>query len=90
MAAEVVTGSRTSLDIAPDKLPSDQRGMSERRVFVVGVGMSKFCKPARKGETAEVDLPDHAEMAVTRALEDACLTPKDVESAVCGNIFFGE
>lgn len=51
--------------------------------------MSKFCKPAKKGEMADMDLPDHAEDAVTRCLADSQLEPKDVEQAVCGNMFFG-
>merc|ERR1712086_1161090 len=38
---------------------------------------------------ADLDLPDHAEVAVSRALADCELDAKVVEQAVCGNMFFG-
>ncbi len=50
---------------------------SKRRVFVIGVGMTKFEKPGGK----EWDYPDMANIAVTRALEDACVSFRDIEQA---------
>ena len=51
-----------------------------RKVFVVGVGMTKFEKPGAK----EWDYPDMAREAGTRALEDAGLTIDKIEQAAVG------
>jgi sterol carrier protein 2 len=50
------------------------------KVFVVGVGMTKFEKPS----TIDWDYPDMAGIAVTRALEDAGLDYKSIELACVG------
>ena len=51
-----------------------------RKVFVVGVGMTKFEKPGSK----EWDYPDMAREAGTKALADAGLKITDVEQAAVG------
>jgi sterol carrier protein 2 len=51
-----------------------------RKVFVVGVGMTKFEKPFSK----EWDYPDMATEAGTRALEDAGIPYDEVEQAAVG------
>ena len=51
-----------------------------RKVYVVGVGMTKFEKPGSK----EWDYPDMAREAGTRALADAGLEITDVEQAAVG------
>ncbi len=50
------------------------------KVYVVGVGMTKFEKPGSK----EWDYPDMAKEAGTRALEDAGIAYEQVEQAVAG------
>jgi acetyl-CoA acetyltransferase len=51
-----------------------------RKVYVVGVGMTKFEKPGSK----EWDYPDMAREAGTKALADAGLSITDVEQAAVG------
>jgi sterol carrier protein 2 len=51
-----------------------------RKVFVVGVGMTKFEKPGSK----EWDYPDMAREAGTRALEDAGIAFDQIEQAAVG------
>ena len=51
-----------------------------RKVYVVGVGMTKFEKPGSK----EWDYPDMAREAGTKALADAGLAITDVEQAAVG------
>jgi sterol carrier protein 2 len=51
-----------------------------RKVFVVGVGMTKFEKPGSR----EWDYPDMAREAGTRALEDAGIPFAEVEQACVG------
>ena len=46
--------------------------MAKKRVFVIGVGMTKFEKPGRR----DWDYPDMAKIAGERALEDACISYK--------------
>jgi acetyl-CoA acetyltransferase len=50
------------------------------RTFVIGVGMTKFCKPGTK----EGDYPDWAAEAGAKALADAGIPYKDVERAFAG------
>ena len=54
-----------------------------RKVFVVGVGMTKFEKPGSK----EWDYPDMAKEAGTNALQDAGITYDQVEQACVGYCF---
>jgi len=56
------------------------------RVFVVGVGMTRFCKPLKKFDPKEPDYPDFGKVAVERALQDACISYKDIESASVGSL----
>ena len=51
-----------------------------RKVFVVGVGMTKFEKPQSK----EWDYPDMAREAGTKAIEDAGIAFEDIEQAAVG------
>lgn len=60
-----------------------------RRVFVVGVGMTRFCKPMKAFDPTQPDFPDFGKTAVTRALEDACIKPTDVEMAAVGALSMG-
>lgn len=58
-----------------------------RRVFVVGVGMTRFCKPMKDYDPKEPDYTDFAKVAVQRALDDACLSYSDIKAAVVGSLF---
>src|SRR5436305_15214530 len=49
-----------------------------RKVFVVGVGMTKFAKPGSR----DWDYPDMVKESGTRALEDAGIAYGEVEQAV--------
>lgn len=53
---------------------------------MVGVGMTKFMKP-QKQRGVGPQYPDLARQAVLRALEDACVSKKEIEQAVVGNMF---
>lgn len=53
--------------------------MANGRVFVIGVGMTKFEKPG-----GEKDYPDFAKEAGERALADACISFKEVDQAAVG------
>jgi len=54
------------------------------RVFVIGVGMTKFEKPGRR---ADWDYPDMARESGTRALEDAGIDYGLVEEAYVGYVY---
>ncbi|XP_012543175.1 non-specific lipid-transfer protein [Monomorium pharaonis] len=56
------------------------------KVYVIGVGMTKFEKP---GSRNNFDYPDMAKEAVTKALEDARVVYNDVK-AVCVGYVYGE
>ncbi|MFC7446706.1 lipid-transfer protein [Rhodococcus daqingensis] len=53
------------------------------RVFVVGVGMTKFEKPGAR----EWDYPDMAREAGTKALEDAGIDYREIEQAYVGYVY---
>ncbi|XP_061192501.1 sterol carrier protein 2-like isoform X2 [Saccostrea echinata] len=55
-----------------------------RRVFVVGVGMTKFEKPGRRDD---FDYPQMAKEAGTKALEDAGITYDEVQQACVGYVY---
>ncbi|XP_066299307.1 sterol carrier protein 2-like [Branchiostoma lanceolatum] len=57
---------------------------ANRRVFVVGVGMTKFEKPGRR---QDFDYPDMAREAGSKALADAAISYKDVQQAVVGYVY---
>ena len=65
----------------------------KRRVFIVGVGMTKFEKPGRRTVTAEDgterawDYPDMALESGTKALEDAGIPYETVEQACVGYVY---
>jgi len=54
-----------------------------RKVYVVGVGMTKFEKPGSRAW----DYPDMAKEAGTKALEDAGIPYAEVEQAVVGYVY---
>ncbi|CAF0781556.1 unnamed protein product [Didymodactylos carnosus] len=54
------------------------------RVFVVGVGMTKFEKPGRR---ENFDYPDMAKESVTKALKDANISYNEIEQAVVGYVY---
>jgi acetyl-CoA acyltransferase len=60
---------------------SDRR--SENRVFVIGVGMTKFEKPGHR----EWDYPDMARESGTAALADAGIGFTDVQEAFAGYVY---
>jgi acetyl-CoA acetyltransferase len=55
----------------------------DRKVYVIGVGMTKFEKPG----TRAWDYPDMAKEAGTKALEDAGIPYEEVEQAVVGYVY---
>lgn len=54
------------------------------KVYVVGVGMTKFEKP---GKRENFDYPDMAKEAVTKALQDAKITYDKVKAACVGYVY---
>ncbi|MEX2537173.1 MAG: beta-ketoacyl synthase N-terminal-like domain-containing protein, partial [Actinomycetota bacterium] len=54
-----------------------------RKVFVVGVGMTKFEKP----QTKEWDYPDMAKESISMALSDAGVDYKEIQQAVVGYVY---
>ena len=62
---------------------SKNSGSNGSRVFVIGVGMTKFEKPGSR----EWDYPDMAREAGTGALKDAGVSFADVEEAFAGYVF---
>lgn len=54
------------------------------RVFVVGVGMTRFIKP---GRDSNPDYPDMAKQATNRALRDSGIPFKEVECAAIGYVY---
>lgn len=58
--------------------------MSGRKVFVVGVGMTKFEKPGRR---ENFDYPDMAKEAVEKALEDGRIKYSAIEQACVGYVY---
>ncbi|WKX96848.1 hypothetical protein Q1695_012920 [Nippostrongylus brasiliensis] len=59
--------------------------MTKSKVFVVGVGMTKFCKPGSR----DWDYPDMVKEAVNLALDDCSLKYTDVQQATVGYLFGG-
>ncbi|GAB6029017.1 hypothetical protein CHUAL_004805 [Chamberlinius hualienensis] len=55
-----------------------------RKVYVVGVGMTKFEKPGRR---ENFDYPDMAKEAVTNALSDSSLKYGNIEQACVGYVY---
>ncbi|EGR29748.1 n-terminal domain protein [Ichthyophthirius multifiliis] len=56
----------------------------KRRVFVVGVGMTKFIKP---GNPHNPDYPQMAKQAINRALSDANINFNKIQSATIGYVY---
>lgn len=54
------------------------------KVYVVGVGMTKFEKP---GKRADLDYPDMAKEAVTKALKDAGVPYSKIKAACVGYVY---
>ena len=62
---------------------SKNSGSNGSRVFVIGVGMTKFEKPGSR----EWDYPDMARESGTGALQDAGISFADIEEAFAGYVF---
>lgn len=58
--------------------------MAKRRVFIVGVGMTKFTKP---GPAKNYDYPDMIQEAVEKCLEDAGINYAEIEQANVGYVY---
>lgn len=58
--------------------------MMAPKVYVVGVGMTKFEKPGRRDD---FDYPEMAKEAVTKALNDAGLHISDIKQACVGYVY---
>ncbi|CAK9797618.1 Sterol carrier protein 2 [Anthophora quadrimaculata] len=58
--------------------------MSTMKVYVVGVGMTKFEKPGKRND---FDYPDMAKEAVTKALKDAGISYDCVRAACVGYVY---
>eukprot|EP00742_Colponemidia_sp_Colp-10_P001526 GILJ01001637.1.p1 GENE.GILJ01001637.1~~GILJ01001637.1.p1 ORF type:complete len:557 (+),score=97.30 GILJ01001637.1:50-1720(+) len=65
-------------------MASSSRAASGQRVFVVGVGMTKFIRPGRDGNP---DYPDMAKQAAKRALTDAGIPYSAVEQVAVGYVY---
>ena len=61
----------------------ERRKTSFNRVFVIGVGMTKFVKP--RDEYG--DYPDFAKLAVTRALRDSGIGYENIQHAFVGYVY---
>jgi sterol carrier protein 2 len=59
--------------------------MTKPKVYVIGVGMTKFTKPGSTG----LDYPDMVKEAVNEALADAKLEYKDIQQATVGYLYGG-
>ncbi|CAP37890.2 Protein CBG20965 [Caenorhabditis briggsae] len=55
------------------------------KVYIVGVGMTKFCKPG----SVDWDYPDMVKEAVNSALDDCGLKYADIQQATVGYLFGG-
>ncbi|GJQ72001.1 Scpx [Trypoxylus dichotomus] len=53
------------------------------RVFVIGVGMTKFEKPGRR----PADYPEFAKEAITKVLQDANVPMNKIEHAASGYLY---
>lgn len=59
--------------------------MTKTKVYIIGVGMTKFTKPGSTGD----DYPDMVKEAVTTALDDCKLKYEDIQQATVGYLFGG-
>ncbi|XP_063406120.1 sterol carrier protein 2-like [Mytilus trossulus] len=57
---------------------------TRRRVYVVGVGMTKFEKPGRRDD---FDYPQMAKEAATKAMQDAGVSFEQIEQACIGYVY---
>lgn len=58
--------------------------VQKQKVYVVGVGMTKFEKPGRR---ENFDYPQMAKEAVTKALSDAGVSYADIKAATVGWVY---
>jgi sterol carrier protein 2 len=58
-----------------------------RKVYVVGVGMTRFRKPLKVFTADDPDYPEYVQTAVKRALDDCNLSFDMVEAASVGSVF---
>lgn len=57
--------------------------MSKQRVFVIGVGMTKFEKPGSR----KWQYPDMVKESVGKALEDSGIKYNEIEQAYVGYVY---
>merc|ERR1711953_1470171 len=55
-----------------------------RKVYVIGVGMTKFEKPGRRDD---FDYPEMSKESVSKALEDASVNYGDIQQAIVGYVY---
>jgi len=77
---DAITRSNSSVTSAAAMAPNP----AQRKVYVIGVGMTKFEKPGRR---ADFDYPEIALEALTKALSDARITYDQVEQAAVGYVY---
>lgn len=58
--------------------------MQSKKVYVIGVGMTKFEKP---GKLNDIDYPEMAKEAVTKALQDARVSYDAIKAACVGYVY---
>lgn len=58
--------------------------LPKQKVYVIGVGMTKFEKPGRRND---FDYPDMAKEAVTKAFHDAKISYADIGAACVGYVY---
>lgn len=76
---------RRSLSAAADAAAANAApAAAANRVFVIGVGMTKFEKPGRRDN---FDYPDMAKESVGKALADARVQYKDIKQAAVGYVY---
>lgn len=56
--------------------------LNKRKVFVIGVGMTKFRKPRD-----ENDYPDMSKEAILKALDDSGVSMNQIQQACCGYVY---
>lgn len=82
LASVHTTGIPRCCSVVPG--PINTTKMSPKRVFVIGVGMTKFEKPGRR---PDFGYPAMAQEAVGKALKDAKVSYKDIEQAAVGYVY---
>jgi sterol carrier protein 2 len=80
-ASPSLAATSTEQQLQPEM---DVRSQKPRKVYVIGVGMTKFEKPGRRDD---FDYPDMARESVTKALQDARVDFTDIKQACVGYVY---